>query len=77
MPMRRIDDLGRVVIPKGLRAQIGINEGDALNIEYKDGLIIMTKAVIKCNYCSSEIFNYHDRIYPTLCDQCLEKLEIK
>ena len=30
--VRRIDDLGRVVIPKGIRRQIGIQEGDLLEI---------------------------------------------
>lgn len=30
--VRRIDDLGRVVIPKEIRRQIGIREGDPLEI---------------------------------------------
>ena len=30
--VRRIDDLGRVVIPKGIRRTIGIREGDLLEI---------------------------------------------
>lgn len=30
--VRRIDDLGRVVIPKEIRRQIGIQEGDPLEI---------------------------------------------
>lgn len=29
---RRVDDLGRVVIPKNIRRQLGIEEGDALEI---------------------------------------------
>ena len=29
---RRIDDLGRVVIPKDIRAELGITEGDPLDI---------------------------------------------
>ena len=30
--VRRIDDLGRVVIPKEIRRQVGIQEGDPLEI---------------------------------------------
>ena len=30
--VRRIDDLGRVIIPKEIRRQIGIREGDLLEI---------------------------------------------
>ena len=29
--IRRIDELGRVVIPKTLRTQLGLKEGDALD----------------------------------------------
>ena len=34
--VRRIDDLGRVVIPKEIRRRIGVHEGDPLEI-YLDG----------------------------------------
>ena len=30
--IRRIDDLGRFIIPKEVRKQVGINEGDAFEI---------------------------------------------
>ena len=32
--VRRIDDLGRVVIPKAIRTELGIKEGDPLEICY-------------------------------------------
>lgn len=34
--VRRIDDLGRIVIPKELRRSLGIQEGDALEIVATD-----------------------------------------
>lgn len=34
--VRRIDDLGRVVIPKTIRQELGINEGDLLEIFQTD-----------------------------------------
>ena len=34
--VRRIDDLGRVVIPKEVRAQMGIREGDPLELYMSD-----------------------------------------
>jgi AbrB family looped-hinge helix DNA binding protein len=30
--MRKVDNLGRVVLPKGLRDQYGINDGDELDV---------------------------------------------
>ena len=34
--VRRIDDLGRVVIPKEIRLHLGIKEGDPLELYYDD-----------------------------------------
>ena len=37
--IRRIDDLGRVVIPKEIRRNLGIKEGDALEIYVQEGSV--------------------------------------
>ena len=48
--IRRIDDLGRVVIPKEIRRTMGIREGDPLEIYTdKDGCVIFKKYV-PCNF---------------------------
>lgn len=41
--VRRIDDLGRVVIPRELRKMLGIREGDPLNIQVTDNAIMLSK----------------------------------
>lgn len=41
--IRRIDDLGRVVIPKEIRARLHLREGDALEIFVEDGNVIYSK----------------------------------
>ena len=41
--VRRIDDLGRVVIPRELRKMLDIREGDPLNIQITDKEIIISK----------------------------------
>ena len=40
---RRIDDLGRVVVPKEIRRNLGIEEGDALEIFTDDDCVIFKK----------------------------------
>lgn len=40
--VRRLDDLGRIVIPKEIRRTCGIVEGDPLEIAIEDGNIILT-----------------------------------
>ena len=41
--VRRIDDLGRVVIPKEIRRSLRIREGDPLEIYVEDGAVIYKK----------------------------------
>lgn len=41
--IRRIDDLGRIVIPKNIRNQLNIHEGDALEVGYDDGAVVLTR----------------------------------
>lgn len=41
--VRRVDDLGRVVIPKEIRRTLRIREGDPLEIFLEDGGIIFKK----------------------------------
>ena len=46
--IRRIDENGRVVIPKAIRSALGIDENDSLEIQYnRNGEIILRK------YCRS------------------------
>ena len=41
--VRRIDDLGRVVVPKEVRCKLGIKEGDPLEIFYDDDAVYFKK----------------------------------
>ena len=41
--IRRVDDLGRVVIPKEIRRTLAIREGDALEIYTTDGGVLFRK----------------------------------
>ena len=41
--VRRIDDLGRVVIPKEIRRACNIREGDPLKIFLQDGAVVFRK----------------------------------
>ena len=43
--VRRIDDLGRVVIPKEIRRTASIREGDPLEIFLQDGAAVFKKYI--------------------------------
>ncbi|MPN46824.1 hypothetical protein SDC9_194423 [bioreactor metagenome] len=53
--VRRIDDLGRIVIPKEIRHTLGISEGDSLELFYAGGGVAFfphdtSKDVLECIY---------------------------
>jgi len=48
--VRRIDDLGRVVIPKEIRRSFNINEGDPLEIHVSSDMICYKKYVSETSY---------------------------
>lgn len=63
--VRRIDDLGRIVIPKEIRRSIGIREGDAMEIFLEDNRICLEKygiseedLAIRCHRYISSMGDY-------------------
>lgn len=71
--VRKVDELGRVVIPIELRRTLGINEKDSLEI-YVDGeKIILKKYEPACIFCGSadEVTNYRGK---NICHECLKKM---
>ena len=66
--IRRIDDLGRVVIPKEIRKNMGIREGDPLELwTDRDGSVIFKKYDVSDPY--SQIFT---NAYKTLKEHNIE-----
>lgn len=49
--VRKVDELGRIVIPMELRKSLGIAEKDALEIYVDGGQIILRKYVPGCVFC--------------------------
>lgn len=75
--VRRIDDLGRVVIPKEIRRTMHITEGDPLEIFVnKDGVIFKKyypEAMYEDNI--AEIINTMQEDYDLNCPEVIELLE--
>lgn len=57
--VRRIDDLGCVTIPKEIRRNMGLNDGDALEIGYKNGTISIRKYKKSFEQCAIDWYNTH------------------
>jgi len=75
--VRRIDELGRVVLPKELRITLNIHERDPLEIYVdEDGGIILKKSESACVFCSSkdDVLLFKGQ---SVCRQCMEKMVAK
>jgi transcriptional pleiotropic regulator of transition state genes len=72
--VRKVDELGRVVIPIELRRTLQIDEKDALEI-YVDGeKIILKKYEPACIFCGNAegITNFREK---NICQSCLEAMK--
>lgn len=71
--IRRVDELGRVVIPIELRNKFGIFEKDPIEIFVDGSTIVLKKYEPNCIFCSSpkKLVNYNDKL---ICSKCAEKI---
>ena len=74
--VRRIDDLGRVVIPKEIRRTLRVREGEPLEIfTDREGQIILKKYEPACIFCGDarDVINYKGK---NICKNCMEELKL-
>lgn len=74
--VRRVDDLGRIVIPKELRQAMGINEGSPMEIFANNDQVIMRKYQPGCVFCGNleGLTIYEGK---NICPACIAKLSGK
>lgn len=74
--VRRVDELGRVVIPKEIRKKLDINEKDPIEIYVDSRSIILRKIESNCIFCGSEknLITYKDKL---ICKKCLDNIILK
>ncbi|HEX7166613.1 MAG TPA: AbrB/MazE/SpoVT family DNA-binding domain-containing protein [Acidimicrobiales bacterium] len=70
---RKVDDLGRIVLPVELRRLYGIQPGDALEISVEGDAIILRKLAPGCVFCGSphRLRDFKGRV---LCAECADDL---
>ncbi len=74
--VRKVDELGRVVIPIELRRTLDIAEKDALEIYVDADKIILKKYEPACVFCGSadNVVNYKNK---NVCQACLKEMASK
>lgn len=71
--IRKVDELGRVVIPIELRNQFEIYEKDPLEIFVDGSTIILKKYEPNCIFCGAtkKLISYNDKL---ICPKCAKKI---
>ena len=71
--VRKVDELGRIVLPIELRRTLDIAERDELEIYLDDDKVILKKYEPSCIFCGSScgLVTYHGR---NICIECIENM---
>jgi transcriptional pleiotropic regulator of transition state genes len=73
--VRKVDELGRVVLPIELRRTLDIAERDALEIFTEGANIILKKYEPACIFCgdAKDVTNYKGK---NICESCMKELKV-
>ena len=71
--IRKVDELGRVVIPIEIRNQFNIAEKDPIEIYVDGSSIVLKKYEPNCIFCGNteNLINYNDKL---ICEDCSKKI---
>ena len=74
--VRKVDELGRIVLPIELRRTLDIDIKDSLEIYVENDAIILKKYEPTCIFCgnSKELITFNDK---NICENCLKKLTVE
>ena len=71
--VRKLDDLGRIVLPVELRRTLDIADKSPLEIYVEGDSIILRKYNPSCIFCGKEAVTEH--LGRGICNDCLQKLK--
>ena len=74
--VRKVDELGRIVLPIELRRTLDIEVRDPLEIYVEGESIILKKHNPSCIFCGSgeNVYIYHEK---NICGACIDELKNK
>lgn len=72
--VRKVDDLGRIVLPMELRRSLGIKVKDPISIHVEGDRIILSKPVDSCAICGTTEGRLDEFKGRLICESCVEEL---
>ncbi|MDD9268111.1 AbrB/MazE/SpoVT family DNA-binding domain-containing protein [Paenibacillus sp. GCM10023248] len=71
--VRKVDQLGRIVLPIEMRRLLNIGTDDEVKIYCDEERVIVTKCVLNCIFCGSEREPYYFK-RKLICKVCLDEI---
>ena len=70
---RKVDQLGRVVLPAEVRRRFGIHAGDMVEVAVDSDAILLTKVEDRCVFCGggAELIEFSGKL---VCRGCVSRL---
>ena len=73
---RKMDELGRVVLPRDMRDALAMHEGDVLAVSREDDRIILQKKGRSCWLCGSEDSIIELSNHSLVCAKCAKEIDL-
>ena len=72
--VRKIDELGRIVLPKELRRTLGLNDRESVEIYVDQDAIILKKLKSTCVLCgdNEDLLDFKGK---SICQKCMDELK--
>lgn len=72
--VRKIDDLGRIVLPIEMRNRLDLSAGDGVEIFFEDDCVVLKKFHESCLFCGSQddVIEFHGK---RVCTSCIAEME--
>lgn len=73
MIIRKVDNLGRITLPREMRRELGINIQDPVEMKVEGRQIVVNKHEERCAFCGddTELIVFKEK---KVCKNCLEEL---
>ena len=72
--VRKIDELGRIVLPKELRRTLGLNDRESVELYVDQDAIILKKFKSTCVLCgdNEDLLDFKGK---SICQKCMDELK--
>ncbi len=71
--IKKIDELGRIVIPKDIRRTLGVSNGESLQFFLEGDTVVLKKFGEECEFCGASD-NLTELKGKFICDNCKKEL---